>query len=81
MAVVRKTITLSPAQAQWIQAQIAASRYTNESEYIRDLIRYEQEIDRELEAIRAALIAGEESGDPISFEVEAFERRMRSEHG
>ncbi len=36
---------------------------TNESEYIRDLIRREQERNAELETIRAALCEGESSGN------------------
>ena len=39
MATVRKTITLTDKQDSWIKAQIDAGHYTNDSEYIRDLIR------------------------------------------
>lgn len=53
MATVRKTITLTREQDEWIKAQIAAGRYTNDSECIRDLIRREQEHAAEIEAMRA----------------------------
>ena len=43
MGTVRKTITLTDQQDRWIKAQIIAGHYTNDSEYIRDLIRREQE--------------------------------------
>ena len=43
MGTVRKTITLTDKQDGWIKAQIDAGHYTNDSEYIRDLIRREQE--------------------------------------
>jgi|GEM_PF-455190 putative addiction module CopG family antidote len=43
MAAVRKTITLTDMQDSWIKAQIDAGHYTNDSEYIRDLIRREHE--------------------------------------
>ena len=39
MSTVRKTITLTDQQDRWIKAQIIAGHYTNDSEYIRDLIR------------------------------------------
>lgn len=39
MATVRKTITLTDKQDSWIKAQIDAGHYTNDSEYIRDLIQ------------------------------------------
>jgi antitoxin ParD1/3/4 len=54
-----KNISLTDIQNEWIAAQIDAGRFTTDSEYIRDLIRREQERDGEFEAIRAALIAGE----------------------
>ncbi|WP_050479163.1 type II toxin-antitoxin system ParD family antitoxin [Herbaspirillum rhizosphaerae] len=81
MGTVRKTITLTDKQDSWIKAQIDAGHYTNDSEYIRDLIRREQERSVELEAIRAALIEGESSGEPRPFDVGAFKQRMSAKHG
>jgi antitoxin ParD1/3/4 len=81
MGTVRKTITLTDQQDAWIKAQIDAGRYTNDSEYIRDLIRREQERNAETEAIRAALMEGEASGEPQSFDVAAFKQRMTAVHG
>ena len=81
MATVRKTITLTDQQDDWIKAQIDAGRYTNDSEYIRDLIRREQERSAELEAIRAALMGGEASGEPQPFDAKAFKQRMLAAHG
>ena len=37
MATVRKTITLTNQQDDWIKAHAEGGRYTNDSEYIRDL--------------------------------------------
>jgi antitoxin ParD1/3/4 len=62
MGTVRKTITFTEQQDQWIKAKIAAGQFTNDSEYIRDLVRRDQEKNAEIEAIRAALIEGEQSG-------------------
>ena len=81
MSTVRKTITLTEQQNAWIAAQIAAGHYTNDSEAIRDLIRREQERDIGLAAIRQALVEGEESGEPESFDFAAFRRRMTAQHG
>ena len=81
MGTVRKTITLTDQQDSWIKAQIEAGHYTNDSEYIRDLIRREQERNGELEIIRAALLEGEASGEPADFDVTAFKRRMLASHG
>jgi len=80
MATVRKTITLTDTQDRWVKAQIEAGGYTNDSEYIRDLIRREQERSAEIEAIRAALHEGEASGEPRRFDVESFKQRMLDAH-
>lgn len=76
MSTVRKTITLTDQQDGWIKAQIQAGHYTNDSEYIRDLIRREQERSAQVEALRAALIEGENSGEPVAFDAQAFKTRM-----
>lgn len=81
MATVRKTITLTDKQDSWIKAQIDAGHYTNDSEYIRDLIRREQERSAEIEAVRAALIEGEASGEARPFDAGAFKRKMLASNG
>lgn len=77
MSTVRKSITLTNIQDDWIKRQIEAGRYTNDSECVRDLIRRAQAHDDEIEAIRAALIEGEQSGPPEPFDPAAFKRAMR----
>ena len=62
MTTVRKTITLTDTQNDWIKAQIDSGAYTNDSEVLRDLIRKAQQETSKIEAIRAALIEGEQSG-------------------
>lgn len=81
MGTVRKTITLTDKQDNWVKAQIDAGHYTNDSEYIRDLIRREQERTAEIDAIRSALIEGETSGEPKTFDVGAFKQKMLAAHG
>lgn len=60
MSTTRKTITVTDKQDNWIKAQIAAGDFTNDSEYIRDLIRRDQANQADIEAIRAALVEGEQ---------------------
>ena len=81
MRTVSKTITLTDQQDEWIKAQIDEGRYVDDSEYIRDLIRREQERSAETESIRTALIKGENSGEPQPFDAPAFKKRMRAAHG
>ena len=39
MTTVRKTITVTNSQNDWIKAQVDSGFYTNDSEALRDLIR------------------------------------------
>lgn len=80
MTTVRKMITLTNQQDNWIKSQINAGYYTDDSEYIRDLIRREQARNAELEMVREALITGENSGEPQPFEVSAFKQKMLAKH-
>lgn len=81
MSTTRKTITLTDQQDNWIKAQISAGEFTNDSEYIRDLIRRDQARKADIEALRAALIVGEESGPAAPFDREQFKREMAAKHG
>jgi len=62
MSMVKKSITVTNQQDEWIKSQIANGDYGNDSEVFRDLIRQRQVKNAEIEAIRSALIAAEESG-------------------
>ncbi|MFN2288672.1 MAG: type II toxin-antitoxin system ParD family antitoxin [Chromatocurvus sp.] len=66
MAMVKKSISVTDQQDMWIKAQIHSGHFGNESEVVRELIRErqirEQETRTDIEAIRSALIEGEQSG-------------------
>ena len=62
MTTIRKTITLSDKQDAWIKAQIARGAFTNDSEYIRDLLRRDQEGQNKLSDLKQAIAEGLESG-------------------
>ena len=84
MALVKKSITVTDRQDRWIRAQIASGEYGNESEYIRDLLRRDQEQNAQFRALKEAVQGGLESGvgDKTVREVwvEA-EQRYRARHG
>lgn len=62
MATVRKTITLTDKQDDWIKTQIKNGGFTNESEYIRDLVRRDQNQNAEFLTAKAAIEYGFKSG-------------------
>ena len=80
MSTTRKTITVTDQQDNWIKAQITAGKFTNDSEYIRDLIRRDQVSQADIEEIRAALIEGEQSGEPQPFDGNLFKQEMIAKH-
>ena len=62
MATTRKTITLSEQQDAWVKLRIDAGDYTNDSEYVRDLIRRDQEQSAKFQALKQAIQQGLASG-------------------
>jgi len=62
MTTVRKTITLTDQQNNWVKARINSGDFTNDSEYFRDLIRRDQERNAAIAQLRTALLDGEQSG-------------------
>ena len=59
---IKKSITVTAQQEEWLQAQMATGNFASDSEVLRDLIRKEQARDAKVEAIRDALIEAEASG-------------------
>ena len=62
MATIRKTITFTDQQDRWIKAQVEAGEFTNDSEYIRHLVRRDQLRNSKYVALKTALQRGIESG-------------------
>ncbi len=62
MATVRKTVTFTEKQDKWIKAQIEAGEYTNDSEYLRNLVRQDQANKAKLLSLKTKLVEGLESG-------------------
>ena len=62
MSMQRKTITVTEQQDLWIKSQVDSGQYGNDSEYLRELIRHDQEYTHKVDLLRFALIEGEKSG-------------------
>ncbi len=62
MATIRKTITFTQQQDDWIKAQIEAGEFTNDSEYLRNLVRQDQAKSVEFLSLKSKLVEGLESG-------------------
>ncbi|PCI33254.1 MAG: type II toxin-antitoxin system ParD family antitoxin [Flavobacteriaceae bacterium] len=62
MATIRKTVTFTEQQDHWIKSQIKIGEYTNDSEYLRDLVRQDQVKKSKFESLKSAIQIGLESG-------------------
>lgn len=52
-------VSLSDMMKNWVEGQITSGQYHNASEYIRDLIRRDQDGQERLKALRTHLADGE----------------------
>lgn len=77
MGMHRKTITLTEQQDDWVKAQIESGHFGNDSEYIRDLIRRDQQAKERLSALRQALSDGELSGKPKPLDIPSIKAAGR----
>jgi antitoxin ParD1/3/4 len=63
--------------SRFVAAQVDQGRYSSASDVVRAALRLLEEQEARLEALRAALIEGEQSGPSTPFDFEAFIARKR----
>lgn len=56
-------VSLPDQMKQWVEAQAETGRYSNASDYVRDLIRRDQERARAFAEIQTLVDEGEASGE------------------
>lgn len=62
MATVRKTISFTNQHDAWIKARLASGDYASDSEYVRDLVRRDQQENEKFQALKTAIQEGLDSG-------------------
>ena len=64
-------VSIPAALKGWAEARVAEGRYSSTSDYIRDLVRRDQEREEKLQRLRAAIDEGRASGvserDPFEY--------------
>ena len=73
------SISLGNHFAAFISEQIKSGRYNTASDVVRSGLRLLEEREAQLQALRQALIDGEESGQPTPFDFAAFRAEKRAE--
>ena len=71
------SMSLGDHFAGFIEAQVSNGRYGSASDVVRAGLRLLEEHETRVQALKDALIAGENSGEPHPFDREAFQARMR----
>ena len=76
-------VSLPDAMKDWVDGQAQTGRYSNASDYVRDLIRRDQERADKIAAMQRLIDEAEESGvSPLSMtEIRAEARRLAGVSG
>ncbi|WP_170499169.1 type II toxin-antitoxin system ParD family antitoxin [Ruegeria atlantica] len=74
------SMSLGDHFAGFIETQVSNGRYGSASEVVRAGLRLLEEQEAKVQALKDALIAGENSGEPRPFDREAFQARMHKKH-
>ena len=62
MTMATMNISVPDPMKDWVQAQVETGAYANTSDYVRDLIRKDQENRTKIAALQKAITEGLESG-------------------
>ncbi len=73
-------VSLPDTMKQWVEKRAGSGRYSNASDYVRDLIRKDQERQGAIDVLQAAVAEGLESGEPQQLDANDFKLKMRQRH-
>ena len=74
-------VSIPDAMKDWVERQTEDGRYSNASDYVRALIRQDQDRQLAIATLQAAITDGLASGATVPFDATAFKARMRSNGG
>lgn len=65
----------------WVEERARGGSFSNASDYVRHLIRRDQERSQAMEKLQTAITEGLQRGEPRPFDATTFKARMRTKHG
>ncbi len=74
---VTMNISVPKPMKDWVQAQIDDGKYATSSDYVRDLIRKDQQDKDKLTALQAAITLGIESGPAGELDINSIKQKAR----
>jgi antitoxin ParD1/3/4 len=73
-------VSLPDQMKDWVEAQAETGRYANASDYVRDLIRRDQERAQKVAAMQKLITEGIESGFSETFDMDDFLKQARARY-
>jgi antitoxin ParD1/3/4 len=73
-------VSLPDPMKEWVEDQATSGRYSNASDYVRDLIRKDQARQNAIAVLQGKITEGLESGKTASFDADRFKLKMRERH-
>lgn len=74
-------VSLPDPMKHWVESRMENGRFSNASDYVRHLIRRDQEREQARAMLQQAIDEGIASGEPQPFDFDEFNARMRERHG
>lgn len=74
-------ISLPEPMRDWVEAQTESGQYANNSDYVRDLIRKDQQRAEKQRILQAAITEGLNSGDAGALDMAAIKQAARQREG
>lgn len=73
-------VSIPDPMKTWVEERTRDGSFSNTSDYVRHLIRRDQERTQAISQLQAVITEGLESGEPRPFDATALKVRMRRAH-
>lgn len=74
-------ISLPDRMREWVESQVEGGEYSNNSDYVRDLIRRDKQRTGKLRILQEAITKGFNSGDAGQLDMKEIKREARKREG